>query len=127
MLPISFVNVPRLEPGDVSPVDIRSPISVEAENKKATEKVKEKARKSIKPVFVYSPDVEKKVDTLTEGLKIASPEEKKLIRKLLFSYYKKGILSETPEGYGKIVVITPEGKTEKKTEDFLTREKLKDQ
>ncbi|GAB6076555.1 HD family phosphohydrolase [Desulfurobacterium crinifex] len=127
MLPISFVNVPKLKPGDISPVDIRSPISVEVENKKATEKAREKARKSVRPIFVYSPDVEKKVDNLTEGLKNASPEEKKIIRKLLFSYYKRGILSETPEGYEKIVVITPEGRTERRIEDFLTKEKLEDQ
>ncbi len=127
ILPVSFVHVPKLKPGDISPVDVRSPITIKVENKEATEKAKKKARKSVRPVFVYSPDVEKKVDNITERLKNASPEEKRLIRKLLFSYYKKGILSETPEGYEKIVVITPEGKTEKKIEDFLTKEKLEGQ
>ncbi|WP_163328594.1 HD family phosphohydrolase [Desulfurobacterium thermolithotrophum] len=127
MLPISFVNIPVLKPGDISPVDIRSPISIKVENREATEKAKEKARREVEPIFIYNKDAEKETEKTVKELKEISPEEKKLIKKLLLSYYKKGILSEVPQGYKQIVVITPKGKKKRKVSEFLTKERLKEQ
>lgn len=127
MLPISFVNIPKLKPGDISPVDIRSPISIVIENKKATDKLKEEAAKNVKPVFLYNPKVENSIGNFTKGLRGISPEEKKLIQDLFFSYYKRGIISKLPNGCDRIIIVTPKGNFKRNVESFLTKDKLKNQ
>ena len=62
MLPFNFINIPELRPGDISPVDIRSPVSVKVEDVRATERAREKAKQKIEPIYSYDPSAEKELD-----------------------------------------------------------------
>ncbi|MEO2069699.1 MAG: HDIG domain-containing metalloprotein [Desulfurobacteriaceae bacterium] len=124
MLPVGFVNIPKLKPGDVSPVDIRSPISVKTINKEATERAKEEAKKRVSPVFVYNPEAEKRIKEILQTITNLSISEKRKIKNLISSYYKHGVISFIPKSSGKIVIITPKGMEEREINSFLTTQQL---
>ncbi|WP_457680479.1 HD family phosphohydrolase [Thermovibrio sp.] len=123
ILPFSLINVPELKVGQVSPVDIRSPVSFKFEDLKETEKLKEEAVKEIPPVVNYAPQNEQKTLKEVDKLNFLSEEEKKEVKEVLSSYYKRGILSEIPKGYREITVVYGVGKKERERVDNFIKEK----
>jgi len=125
MLPVGFVNIPKLKLGDVSPVDIRSPISIQTVNQKATERAKEEARKKVTPVFVFVPEVEKKTEEIINSLETLSSKEKEELKKAISYYYEKGIISSVPENYKEVTVITSKGEIKKEVKNFFSLQDVK--
>lgn len=108
MLPFGFVNLPELKPGQISPVDIRSPVTVTVEDRAATRKLKETARKGVVPRVRIEKKAEREALKSLKSLRGLSEEEKKLAEKVVSSYYRRGIISSIPEGYTKVQL--PSGK-----------------
>jgi putative nucleotidyltransferase with HDIG domain len=128
MLPFNFINIPKLRPGDISPVDIRSPVSVKVEDVSATEKARKEARQKVEPIYKYNPSAEKELFANLEELKELSPEEKNILRDILFSYYKRGVISEVPRGYKNVTIILPSGKkVKKRSEELLKLSEIENQ
>ncbi len=126
LLPVNVVNVPGLKPGEISPLDVRSPVSVRVLDKEATEKKREEARKKVYPIFIFLPCDRKEIDKLVENIGELNQHQKSILKEILNSYCAKGIISEVPEGYSKITLIYPSGK--KRIRDvgrFLTLSSLK--
>jgi putative nucleotidyltransferase with HDIG domain len=121
MLPFNFINIPELRPGDISPVDIRSPVSVKVEDVRATERAREKAKQKIEPIYSYDPSAEKELDRSLKNIKELTSEQRNLLKDILFSYYKKGIISEIPKGYQNIIILLPSGKKVKKNSGELLK------
>ncbi|WP_457567441.1 HD family phosphohydrolase [Desulfurobacterium sp.] len=111
MLPIGFSNIPELKPGDISPVDIRSPAKLIIEDKEATELKIEKALQSLKPVFKVNPEVFATIQNSVENhfSSNGTKEEVKpgFIVDLLERYYSVGVIDDgTAEAFkGKIVEV----------------------
>ncbi len=125
LLPVNVVNIPGLKPGEISPLDVRSPISVRVLDREATEKRKEEAKKRIYPVFLFLPCDKKEIDVLVEKVKELNQHQKAVLREILSSYCAKGIISRVPEGYARISLVYPDGKRVVKSVDrFLTRSSL---
>jgi len=121
MLPFNLTNLPELKVGQVSPVDVRSPISVRMVNERATEKLKEEAVKRVPPVVEYSPNNEEETLREADKLDFLSIEERELLKEILTSYYKRGIISPLPEGYKRVSVVYGLGKKEERRVDsFLS-------
>ena len=126
ILPISFVNVPRLKVGDVSPVDVRSPLTLKVEDVKATQKAREEAKLKILPLYKYQPSVEEELKHYALKLKGVNSQQLKLIVDVVSSYYAKGVVSELPSGYQKVVVIMPSGdRVTKRASEFIRMDELK--
>jgi len=126
ILPFNFTNLPELKVGQVSPVDIRSPLSVKVVNQRATEKLREDAVRKVPPVVEYRPQNEEETLKEVEKLDFLAPEEKKILREILSSYYKKGIISPLPDGYKKVKVVYGFGKKEEREVDsFLSTSEVK--
>ncbi len=127
LLPLNIVNVPLLKPGEVSPVDVRSPVSITVINREKTEELRKKARREVVPLFYVSPTAEEETLKQVENLNFLSEKERELIKKLLKSYYARGIVSEVPEGYKTIRIVSHEGEKSAPVGEFLTREQVEKQ
>ncbi|ADU96729.1 HD family phosphohydrolase [Thermovibrio ammonificans] len=104
LLPFSFVNVPALKPGQVSPVDVRSPVSAVLVDKEATERAREEAVKRVLPRVKYTPESFTKALKEVEGLQLLNKHQKELLKGIITSYYQRGIISEVPKGYSQVEV-----------------------
>lgn len=125
LLPSTFLWIPTLKPGQISPVDVRSPVSLKVIDREKLEEEKREVREKILPLFKYDASAQKETIRNIENLPFLSQEEKELLKELINSYYKRGILSELPEGYKKIKVLR-RGKTQiLEVKNFLTLENLK--
>ncbi len=126
MLPLNLTNLPKLKVGQVSPVDIRSPVTVKVENRKATQKLREEAVRKIPPVVEYSPESEEKTRKEIEKLKFLSKEQKEILKDIISSYYKRGIVSNLPPSYREVTVVYGPGKKERrKIDSFLSEGEVK--
>ncbi|WP_456420291.1 HD family phosphohydrolase [Thermovibrio sp.] len=126
MLPFNLTNLPKLKVGQVSPVDVRSPVSVKVENRKATERLRKEAVKKVLPVVEYRPENEKRAEEKIKELPFLSDEQKKILKEIVSSYYKKGIVSNIPPGYREITVVYAPGKKERRRVDsFLSQGEVK--
>ncbi len=123
MLPFNFINLPNLKVGQVSSVDVRSPVNLKVENKRATEKLREEAVKKVLPIVEYQPKNERETFREIEKLPSLSKKEKEVLKEIVSSYYKRGILSELPEGYSEVTVSYGPGKKKKEKVDVFLREK----
>jgi len=122
LLPINIVNIPALKPGEVSPVDVRSPVSIKVINEEETEKLKRKARENVLPVYQLNPEAVKKTLKTVEELNYLTGQEKKVVKELLRSYYSRGIISQVPKGYRKIRLLSEGKESTVPTGSFLTQE-----
>ena len=122
LLPINIVNIPALKPGEVSPVDVRSPVSIKVINEEETEKLKRKARENVLPVYQLNPEAVKKTLKTVEELNYLTGQEKKVVKELLRSYYSRGIISQVPKGYRKIRLLSEGKESTVPTSSFLTQE-----
>jgi len=126
MLPFNLTNLPKLKAGQVSPVDVRSPVNLRVVNEEATKKLKEEAVKKVLPIVDYSPEGEEETLSRIEELNYLSADEKEILREILTSYYKKGVISPIPNGYKRVKVIYGPGKKEeRKIESFLSTQEVK--
>jgi len=122
LLPINLVNIPALKPGEVSPLDVRSPVSIRVINREKTEELKEKARKRILPLYQSNPEVVRKTLREVENLNYLTREEKETVKELLKSYYSRGIISQVPKGYSKVKLISEGKEKTVPVNTFLTQE-----
>jgi membrane-associated HD superfamily phosphohydrolase len=76
LLPLNFVNIPLLKPGEVSPVDIRSPVSVNAVDEEETERKRERVREKYLPIFSYRKRAYEEVLEKLNSLSYLTPEQK---------------------------------------------------
>ena len=127
LLPVRLVNIPILKPGEISPVDVRSPVSITVVNRKETEKLKEKAREKILPLFKISQSAKKRTLKEVENLNYLTERERNLVRELLKSYYSRGILSEVPDHYSEIVISQQGRKKRFPVKEFLTEKEVEEQ
>ena len=124
LLPSTFLWVPVLRPGQVSPVDVRSPVSLRVVDEEKLKKEREKAKERILPLFRYDPNAKKKALNSVERLSFLSKRQKRLLKELLNSYYSRGILSQLPQGYKKIKVLRGNKWKTVRVDDFFTLNKL---
>ncbi len=108
MLPLSIVNVPSLKPGQVSPINIRSPYTLKIKDIKATQKLKEESKRKVLPVLKYV-SIENQVIKNVEDVGNFTDNEKKYLKEILKLYYRRGIVDQIPEGYSKVKVLTKNG------------------
>ena len=127
LLPVNLVNVPLLKPGQVSPVDVRSPVSITVVNKEKTEELKREAREKVLPIYRREKEAEEEALRELQKQNYLSEREKSLTEELLKSYYSRGILSEVPRGYREIEVVSREGKRVYPVKEFLTEKEVKEQ
>ncbi len=127
LLPVNLINIPLLKPGEVSPVDVRSPVSIRVINREKTEKLKEKAREQILPVYQSNPKAVEETLKQVEGLNYLTGREKQTVKELLRSYYSRGIISQVPEGYRKIKLISEGKEKTVPTSTFLTQERVREE
>ena len=125
LLPLNFVNIPLLKPGEVSPVDIRSPVSVNAVDEEETEKKRERIKEKYLPIFSYSERAYEEVLEKLNSLTYLTPEQKKLVQDVLNSYYKRGIISEVPKGFNKITVVAYGRRKKENPQNFLKVETIR--
>lgn len=127
LLPINLVNIPTLKPGEVSPLDVRSPVSIKVINKEKTEELKERARKQVLPLYQSNPEAVRKTIREVENFNYLTDKEKETVKWLLRSYYSRGIISQVPKGYSKVKLLS-EGKEKiVPTNAFLTQEKAQEE
>ena len=124
LLPINIVNIPALKPGEVSPVDVRSPVSIKVINEEETERLRREARKKVLPIYRLNSGAEEEALKEVEKLNYLNEEEKRTVEELLRSYYSRGIISQVPEGYRKIKLLTEGKERTVPTSSFLTQEKV---
>ena len=127
LLPLNIVNVPLLKPGEVSPVDVRSPVSITVINREKTEELRRRARREVVPIFYVNPAAEEETLKQVENLNFLSEKERELIKKLLKSYYARGIVSEVPEGYKTIRIVSQDKEKNAPVGEFLTQEQVEKQ
>jgi putative nucleotidyltransferase with HDIG domain len=125
LLPLNFVNIPLLKPGEVSPVDIRSPVSVNAVDEEETERKRERVREKYLPIFSYRKRAYEEVLEKLNSLSYLTPEQKKLVRDVLNSYYKRGIISEVPKGFNEITVVAYGRRKKENPQNFLKVETIR--
>ncbi len=125
LLPLNFVNIPLLKPGEVSPVDIRSPVSVNAVDEEETERKRERVREKYLPIFSYRKRAYEEVLEKLNSLTYLTPEQKKLVRDVLNSYYKRGIISEVPKGFNEITVVAYGRRKKENPQNFLKVETIR--
>jgi len=124
LLPFNFVNVPQLKVGQVSPVDVRSPVSATYTDFEATKRERERAKESVLPQVKENPNALKEALKELRSLEGLSPKEKELIKGVVVSYYRKGILSGAPAN-GKEVEV--EGKGKRPVSAFLKESQVKEE
>ncbi len=125
LLPLNFVNIPLLKPGEVSPVDIRSPVSVNAVDEEETERKRERVREKYLPIFSYRKRAYEEVLEKLNSFSYLTPEQKKLVRDVLNSYYKRGIISEVPKGFNEITVVAYGRRKKENPQNFLKVETIR--
>ncbi len=126
ILPINLINLPSLKVGQKSPVNIISPITAKVVNKEKTRELKERAKRQVPPIYYYDQGVEEETFKEIKNLKFLNKSQKKLVKELINSYYKRGIVSKVPEGYTEIEVIEGQTKERVKTSNFLKEDNVKE-
>ena len=127
LLPVSLINIPSLKPGEISPVDIRSPVSITVINREKTQKLKEKAREKVIPIFRTNPSAEQRTLNQIEKLSYLSKKQKEDLKKLLKSYYRRGIVSEIPKGFNRIKLISSGREKIVPVSRLITEKQIKNQ
>ncbi len=125
LLPFNFTRIPVLKPGEVSPVDVRSPVSVRVFDERRMEEERERVRKEVLPLFSYREDAYKRALESLNRLDYLTEKQKELIRALLNSYYERGIVSFRPEGFDKVVVLIKGKRKKEPLNKFLTLEEVR--
>ncbi len=126
ILPINLINLPSLKVGQKSPVNIISPITAKVVNKEKTRELKERAKRQVPPIYYYDQGAEEETFKEIKNLKFLNKSQKKLVKELINSYYKRGIVSKVPEGYTEIEVIEGQTKERVKTSNFLKEDNVKE-
>ncbi len=126
ILPINLINLPSLKVGQKSPVNIISPITATVINEEKTKELKERARRQVLPIYSYDQEAEERTFKEIENLKFLNKSQKKLVKELVNSYYKRGIVSQVPEGYTEIEVIEGQERKRIKATNLLRGKKVKE-
>jgi len=127
VLPPSFTNLPELKEGELSPVDVRSPITVRVVDEERMRELREEAVRELPPIVRENPKREEEGLKEAERLYFLSPKEREMVKDVVSSYYKKGIISAVPQGYEKVVVVREGGeKEEKGIDEFIPIGKVKE-
>ncbi len=126
ILPINLINLPSLKVGQKSPVNIISPITAKVVNKEKTRELKERAKRQVPPIYYYDQGAEEETFKEIKNFKFLNKSQKKLVKELINSYYKRGIVSKVPEGYTEIEVIEGQTKERVKTSNFLKEDNVKE-
>ncbi len=109
MLPLSFVNIPKFRIGQISPVDIRSPVNLKVKDDEATELKKEEVASKVPYIFRAEPLVYGKLaQAIDQNLNGTSKLNREMVQNLISNYYRRGVIPDsfnaTPRN---IVVFNP--------------------
>ena len=126
ILPLNLINLPSLKVGQESPVNVFSPITATVVNREKTEELKRKAKREILPLYKYNQKVQEKAFKEVEKLNFLNEKQKELVKELINSYYKKGIVSEVPQGYKEIEVVEGQSREKLKVDNLVKEDQLKE-
>jgi putative nucleotidyltransferase with HDIG domain len=124
MLPMNLVNIPSLKPGEISPVDIRSPYNIRIKDVEKTEELKEKARKKVLPVYSFREGAEEETLEKISSIGNLTSKEKRIVEEILKLYYRRGIADVVPQGYKKLEVKKGEETFRKSFKNIIKLEEV---
>ncbi|WP_456454820.1 HD family phosphohydrolase [Thermovibrio sp.] len=126
ILPLNLINLPSLKVGQESPVNVFSPITVTVVNREKTEELKREAKREILPLYNYNQKAQEEAFKEVEKLNFLNEKQKELVKELINSYYKKGIISEVPQGYKEIEVVEGQSREKLKVENLIKESNLRE-
>ncbi len=126
ILPLNLINLPSLKVGQESPVNVFSPITVTVVNREKTEELKREAKREILPLYNYNQKAQEEAFKEVEKLNFLNEKQKELVKELINSYYKKGIVSEVPQGYKEIEVVEGQSREKLKVENLIKESNLRE-
>ncbi len=116
LLPINFFSVPQLKEGQKSSYNVRSPLNIKVRDELATNLKRQKAVKSVIPIFKIDPSIsdqiELELNEVSEKLREYGIKTEFLI-KLLSRYYSSGVIPDgIPSKSRQVKLVNPTTKSE---------------